>query len=584
MSGEYCLISCVLLLMVSLSVGLQNGNMRLVGGELALEGRVEIYYNGQWGTVCDDNWDITEAQVVCRYLNYPGALTAVVGGTYGQGSGPIWMDDLNCEGTEKDLSHCLFKGWGVTDCQHAEDAGVVCERESSQNSSRVYTLDHNTGLSNHMGVLFDSGRDCDFDIMVRVANSAVETICVHKLIVTLDPNASILNTTQEENLSNLNLDVSLNCRPHVTDFLRYLYTRQINVTMSSAQCIHKMASDWGLKQLQEAAGRLFTWLLPDDASFQTQTSLYEYSVHTGDTVLQETCLRYLAWNCESLIRSPAWTGLALGTVKALLARSDVVVPDEAFLLKSLEDWVLEQGNSSTHEDQVAILNHIRFPMIAAEDLFNLKAKSELYMDQQERYNAGMLQGFQFNALPFQTLAGGLLLKKVEYTPRIYTGKPWSFTFSSKDLNTFRYVGHYSHSGQNLNSLSANFDSPVHNSAFFSLFKKLNWNTRVFIHNYECSNSGISCPSLPMVSLTAQNNRELPQEYQDSIRYLNKVVLMCEGEFVFHVQDFASTIGNGGNLAQIPANISAGQTYPCHSDQFSYRVVVQPVYTTEIKEN
>lgn len=101
----------------------------------------------------------------------------------------------------------------------------------------------------------------------------------------------------------------------------------------------------------------------------------------------------------------------------------MVVPDEAFLLKGLEDWVLEQGNSSTHEDQVAILDHIRFPMIAAEDLFNLKAKSELYMDQQERYNAGMLQGFQFNALPFQTLAGGLLLKKVEYTPRIYTGKP-----------------------------------------------------------------------------------------------------------------------------------------------------------------
>ncbi|XP_041747124.2 galectin-3-binding protein B-like [Coregonus clupeaformis] len=233
---------------------------------------------------------------------------------------------------------------------------LVWSVREAQNNSHVYALDHNAGLANHIGALFDSGRDCDFDIMVS------------------------------------------------------LYTRQINITVSSAQCIHKMASDWSLRQLQEAAGRLFTWLLPEDASFQTQISLYEHSICTGDPVLHETCLHYLAWNCESLSRSPTWTGLGLGTLKALLARSEVVVPDDAFLLKGLEDWVLDQGNSSTHEDQVALLDYIPFAMIAAEDLFNLKAKSKLYMDQLERYNAGMLPGFQFNALPFRMLFGNLLHK------------------------------------------------------------------------------------------------------------------------------------------------------------------------------
>lgn len=93
------------------------------------------------------------------------------------------------------------------------------------------------------------------------------------------------------------------------------------------------------------------------------------------------------------------------------------------MLKGLEDWVLDQGNSSTHEDQVALLDCIPFPMIAAENVFNLKDKSKLYMDQLELYNAGMLQGVQFNVLPFRMLLGNLLHKKVEYTPRIYTGKP-----------------------------------------------------------------------------------------------------------------------------------------------------------------
>lgn len=59
--------------------------MRLVGGKLSNEGRVEVYFNGEWGTVCDDNWDIAEAQVVCRHLNFPGVVSAVVGAVYGQG-------------------------------------------------------------------------------------------------------------------------------------------------------------------------------------------------------------------------------------------------------------------------------------------------------------------------------------------------------------------------------------------------------------------------------------------------------------------------------------------------------------------
>ena len=100
--------------------------VRLVNGTTEYEGRVEVYYNGQWGTVCDDEWDLNDAEVVCRQLGFGPAIVAKRNGFYEQGSGEIWLDDLNCVGTESNIGHCLHRGWGFHDCRHSEDAGIMC--------------------------------------------------------------------------------------------------------------------------------------------------------------------------------------------------------------------------------------------------------------------------------------------------------------------------------------------------------------------------------------------------------------------------------------------------------------------------
>ena len=113
-----------------MSLNVYIAKVRLVGGAIPSEGRVEVYHNGTWGTVCADGWDITDARVVCRELGYPGAVASYGGAHFGQGSGTIWLGDVQCTGREDSLSSCSHNGWrSPLRCTHEQDAGVVCQRE-----------------------------------------------------------------------------------------------------------------------------------------------------------------------------------------------------------------------------------------------------------------------------------------------------------------------------------------------------------------------------------------------------------------------------------------------------------------------
>ena len=110
------------------SAKLLEGSLRLANGYAPSVGRVEIWYSNQWNTICDDSWDISDANVVCRQLGFgSAAIMAHEGAYFGPGFGQILLDELDCNGSEASLLHCRHSGISNHNCKHSEDASVTCE-------------------------------------------------------------------------------------------------------------------------------------------------------------------------------------------------------------------------------------------------------------------------------------------------------------------------------------------------------------------------------------------------------------------------------------------------------------------------
>ncbi|XP_019616112.1 PREDICTED: MAM and LDL-receptor class A domain-containing protein 1-like [Branchiostoma belcheri] len=120
-------LTVVFLLALSLASAQADIQVRLADGGPNY-GRVEVLHGHVWGTVCDDNFGKEDADVVCRDLGFPEATDVYTDAFYGPGaqSMPVWLDEVSCKGYESSLKFCSHDGWGVTNCDHAEDVSIKC--------------------------------------------------------------------------------------------------------------------------------------------------------------------------------------------------------------------------------------------------------------------------------------------------------------------------------------------------------------------------------------------------------------------------------------------------------------------------
>lgn len=104
--------------------------VRLVNGPFS--GRLEVFHGGEWGTVCDDGWDLSDASVVCRELGYWNAKAIKNSSVSGQGTGPVWVRNAQCTGEETSLRSCPSMVWQSQTCSHDRDVGIVCRGRSNR--------------------------------------------------------------------------------------------------------------------------------------------------------------------------------------------------------------------------------------------------------------------------------------------------------------------------------------------------------------------------------------------------------------------------------------------------------------------
>ena len=103
-------------------------------------GRIEVFHDGQWGSICDDGWDINDASVACRQLGYLDAIKPLRGFDVPKASGRIWLVKVACAGKEHNITSCSHSDWGDNKCSHFEDAGVECKREGKPNENILLIL------------------------------------------------------------------------------------------------------------------------------------------------------------------------------------------------------------------------------------------------------------------------------------------------------------------------------------------------------------------------------------------------------------------------------------------------------------
>ncbi|WAR17186.1 NETR-like protein [Mya arenaria] len=261
--------------------------VRLVGGENQYEGRVEVFHDGEWGTVCDDSWDAKDAAVVCKQLGFRAEnAQAYTRGHYGSGVGYIWMDEVSCEGTETSLAECPFDGWGREDCGHSEDAGVSCDPGSDPGEMlgghiRLYDNSAPFGLSSKLvSRTFDVKEDTYVMFTVRI-----EATGTFRYLLVDEGNSVVLEGGR--------LGVQYDSEERVCFDLIGLPLRGVKVAFEAWTEGSMLADKMGLDEVAVARGRCKD-IIVNNCDFEKNHRLCKIAIRSAPTLV-DGCTNDYTW-------------------------------------------------------------------------------------------------------------------------------------------------------------------------------------------------------------------------------------------------------------------------------------------------
>lgn len=66
-----------------------------------------------------------------------GGIAVSAASSFGPGDGMIWLENMDCSSEHLNISDCQHSGWGNTNCDHSQDAGIICLTEGNVNDNVI---------------------------------------------------------------------------------------------------------------------------------------------------------------------------------------------------------------------------------------------------------------------------------------------------------------------------------------------------------------------------------------------------------------------------------------------------------------
>ncbi|XP_053309788.1 BTB/POZ domain-containing protein 17 [Spea bombifrons] len=281
-------------------------------------------------------------------------------------------------------------------------------------------INHSSMLIHRLQDLLQNGNSSDTTLRVRSINSdEVKVIHTHQLLLTLQ---SDVFEGLLVNQSVVTLQEPAECAVLFEKFIRYFYCGEISVHLTQAVPLHRLASKYHVAALQRGVSEYMKIHLASESTQGHVVSWYHYALRMGDEGLQESCLKFLAWNLSTVISSSEWVTVSDDLMVSLLQRSDLVLQSELELFNAVEEWVSKNNPDVPIIEKV--LRSIRYAMISPSQLFQIQKQSTVLVTYYSSVQDLLFQAFQFHSSSPLHFAKYFDVNCSMFVPRNYLSSSW----------------------------------------------------------------------------------------------------------------------------------------------------------------
>ncbi|XP_015191994.2 BTB/POZ domain-containing protein 17-like [Lepisosteus oculatus] len=313
--------------------------------------------------------------------------------------------------------------------KHRKAVEPVEERPELEMDTKMpsETLDNHQEIMEELCQLFNSEDFCDVQLVI---NEKV-FLKAHRVILAIGSdffrNMFSNDSWQESKQNVIQLKEQDNCVDYFQDFLRYFYTGCITVNAENLFPIYMLSDKYGVLAVKQGCEK-FALKNVTNGPISQAIAWCQQAAYMNFKELEEACNKFIALNMMAVAKSPEWLSLEPEYLDSLLSRPDLVVESEFELFRAVKRWL---SQNKGHADE--ILKHVRFPLMAPEDVYDPGFLDTLPEKVKETFSSQSVLVYQVNSLPIETISLFHDVLSPPFSMRLYTSPNFG---CSRKMNNF----------------------------------------------------------------------------------------------------------------------------------------------------